>query len=127
MNRIIGADKLKAKIDRIRSRKGPTSYRRALLSFMLKVEHDSVTITPIDTGNLRASGTGNATITSSDSRGASGVVFYTADYAVYVHERTELRHNVGQSKFLETAIKKNLNRMVNSLGTNISYTMFFGK
>lgn len=35
------------------------------------------------------------------------VVGYSQSYAVEVHERTDVRHKVGQSKYLETAARSN--------------------
>ena len=51
---------------------------------------------PVDTGRLRDSGT----VVSDSSGAAAG---YTADYAVYVHERTWVAHPSGKAKFLEDA------------------------
>ena len=34
-------------------------------------------------------------------KGISVTVGFTASYAIFVHERTDLNHNVGQAKFLE--------------------------
>lgn len=63
--------------------------------------------TPVDTGVLRASGhvqkpkvdPGKITVTL----GFGGPA---APYAVYVHERTELRHHVGKAKYLEDPFRE---------------------
>ena len=51
---------------------------------------------PVDTGRLRDSG---QVVADSDGAAAG----YTADYAVYVHERTWVTHPNGKAKFLEDA------------------------
>jgi hypothetical protein len=65
----------------------------------LLLQRLSEEVVPVDTSNLKGS-----SFTRSKGRGFSTdvVVGYTAEYAVYVHERTELRHAPGkQAKFLE--------------------------
>ena len=42
-------------------------------------------------------------------------VGYGMEYAVYVHERTELNHPVGEAKFLEKALKKKTRGFVKNL------------
>ena len=54
--------------------------------------------TPIDTGRLRKSL--GLTEVSSDS---SSIVYYDCPYAVYVHERSDAWHDIGEAKFLENA------------------------
>ena len=58
--------------------------------------------TPVDTGTLKRSGKVHQHATP--RRLAAGLSFAT-EYAVYVHERTELRHATGEAKFLENDIK----------------------
>ncbi len=53
-------------------------------------------------GYLKDSGQVNQARTN--QHGTFVKLFFTAWYAVYVHERTELRHPVGTSKFLEKGI-----------------------
>lgn len=59
----------------------------------------AVNITPKDRGHLRESAE-----VSVDAGNLEAAISYNTPYAVYVHERTELNHKVGQAKFLETAI-----------------------
>jgi len=68
---------------------------------------ESVKQCPVDTGRLRAS----ATVTPVKEEGDTFYVEvgYGTDYAIYVHERTELRHKVGKAKFLEDPLKENAN------------------
>ncbi len=58
---------------------------------------------PVDSGRLRASG---YTTPPEIENGVvlNGEVGFSAEYAVFVHERTELQHTTGEAKFLEKAI-----------------------
>ena len=56
--------------------------------------------TPVDTGFLRQS----ARVREVDF--ASFKIIYLASYAIYVHDREELDHDVGQALFLESAINE---------------------
>jgi len=68
---------------------------------------ESVKECPVDTGRLRAS----ATVTPVQKKSFEDKYFvdvgYGTDYAIYVHERTELHHTVGKAKFLEDPLKRN--------------------
>lgn len=119
-----GIKRLLANLETLRKVKGAKSYRAALTKVLLKAEAESMRRTPVDTGNLRSSAAGNARITSSGPKGASGVVYYTANYAVFVHERTELKHNVGEAKFLHNAMAKVLPFMEGTIGVSIKSDMF---
>ena len=77
--------------------------RQGLKTAGLLVEGESKAMTPVETGNLRA---GAYTQDIGDLGNPGVEIGYTAAYAVFVHERTELRHPVGQAKFLETALKR---------------------
>ena len=60
--------------------------------------------TPVDTGTLRGSGT----VLAPDIDGTrvtvtAGFGDAASKYAVFVHEKMGVHHNVGQSKFLEAA------------------------
>lgn len=69
----------------------------------LEVKRRAVELAPVDSGNLRASG---YTITYDRPQGPAVEIGFTAAYAPYVHERMELKHPVGQAKFLETALQE---------------------
>jgi len=56
----------------------------------------------VKTGNLRSSAGSYAYDTS---KGPGAVIYYTAFYAVFVHE-IDKNYTVGQWKFLETAMKE---------------------
>lgn len=58
--------------------------------------------TPVDTGRLKGS---RAMVGPTGSGNKIEVVLqYGTTYAIYVHERLELNHPVGQAKFLESAV-----------------------
>ena len=80
---------------------------RALYAEAQNIRTSSMEKTPVETGTLKASHYATLPEKVGDSIvcevGAGG---WAKDYAVYVHERTELRHKVGQAKFLETALKE---------------------
>jgi len=71
------------------------------------LKEKSVFRTPVDTGELRS----RAFVSPVDEENGtiSVAVGYEGKneepkYAVYVHERTELHHRIGQAKFLESAL-----------------------
>lgn len=66
----------------------------------LAILADAVKLTPVDTGRLRASHYATPP--------EAGVVEigFGADYALPVHERTEVRHTTGEAKFLQKAVDK---------------------
>lgn len=76
--------------------------------------------TPVDTGALRASGhvkqpvIKHGAITSEGGFGGSA-----APYAIYVHERLDVRHPVGQAKFYESALLDGLVGMDDRLAKHI--------
>lgn len=78
--------------------------RQGLQMAALMVLGTSKGLTPVETGSLRA-GSYTEPIGGLDNPGVE--IGYMAAYAVFVHERTELHHPVGQAKFLETALKQN--------------------
>lgn len=71
----------------------------------LEVKAKSMDKTPVSLhgGNLKAS---HYVIAYTGSTGPVVEIGLTAAYAPYVHERMELRHRVGQAKFLETALQE---------------------
>lgn len=73
--------------------------RRGMLKAGLMLQRASQQIVPIDTGNLKRSA---GTKVIGQGWASEVIVYYTAAYAVYVHEMTWLRHKEGkQAKFLE--------------------------
>lgn len=78
-----------------------STYVTIMQKSVLHVRRESQKITPVDTGNLRASARSEAKGLKDMSKGE---VWYRADYAVPVHERTWTKLKSGQHKFLERAV-----------------------
>lgn len=75
----------------------PGAVHLGLLVEGAAIAADAVQRCPVDTGELRASVFVRPTA-------AGGVtVGFSSPHAVYVHERTDLRHDEGEAKFLEKA------------------------
>jgi hypothetical protein len=72
--------------------------------------------TPVDVGNLKASG--HVKLPEVKKGGVTVTLAYGTDYAIYVHE-IPARHASGQSKFLESAIKDNAKGMPGRLRSRI--------
>ena len=79
----------------------------------LDVRRLSALYTPVDTGNLR--GSIRSSVKKRDKGTIVGSIWYIAEYAIYVHEKTWTRLKNGFHKFLaraviesSTKVKKNL-------------------
>lgn len=83
------------------------AMKRALTTEAEKVMAKAKRLTPVDTGALRASGHVQPPVvrpgTIEVTLGFGGP---SASYAVFVHERTELNHTVGQAKYLEQPVNE---------------------
>lgn len=81
-------------------------YRRAVGGALLleasRIEAVSIREVPVDTGRLRAT----AFVTPPDTtiRAVSVQFGYGTEYAVPVHERTEVQHRTGKAKFLSDPV-----------------------
>ena len=88
----------------------PTRFGRGLIRAGLYVHRESQKIVPVDTGALKGSSYTRHTGTGADMVVRIG---YQQSYAVFVHERTELRHKPGKSaKYLEIPLRKGVKDMV---------------
>jgi hypothetical protein len=67
----------------------------------LLIQRESVKLTPLEFGTLRKSCQTRATGAGWDT---AVTVFYTANYAVYVHEILTNHHPVGEAEFLKKAV-----------------------
>jgi len=76
--------------------------RAGLREAALMVRRRSQQLTPVDTGNLKASA---YTEVYDSWEGPGAEIGYMAGYAPYVHE-IDKNYRVGQWKFLETALKE---------------------
>jgi hypothetical protein len=82
------------------------AFAAALYQEGLALHAASVPQVPVEYGRLRASGYVSPP-TGVDNPEVE--VGYGTDYAVYVHERTELRHKVGKAKFLSDPMNERQN------------------
>ena len=83
-----------------------------LLDSAKKIIIDSKDMTPVDTGFLRKS---HYRKMQRNSQERTVEVGLTAYYATTVHERVDIPHRVGRSKFLETSINQNLPEIKKSM------------
>jgi len=101
--KINGLKRLGQNLQTMRTKNAPLVYRKIIKTILAKTERRVTRLTPIKSGNLRGHGLGNTRVTS-DMNGAKGTISNTADYAVYVHERDDLKHPKGEYKFLKKAL-----------------------
>ena len=85
--------------------RAPVAVGRALRRLGEEIMTDAKLLTPVDTGALRASGHVQGPTLGPEVAVTLGFGGPSAPYAVYVHERLDLRHPVGQAKFLEEPFK----------------------
>ena len=85
---------------------------KALTAEGQNVMGESKKRTPVDTGNLRA--TGHVKKPERKAASVSVTLAYGTDYAIYVHE-VPASHKSGQMKFLESAVKDNAKGMADRL------------
>lgn len=95
----------------------PRDLERGLVRVAESIIGDAKEITPVDTGALRASG--HVRKPTRDVRGMKVELGFggpAVDYAIPVHERTDVRHKPpGQAKFLEKAVRKHSPTMADRL------------
>jgi hypothetical protein len=100
----------------------PNAIGRALYEFA----HDRVLtkakeLTPVDYGTLRDSGiVDDPTITATKISVEIGFGGGAAHYAIYVHEDLEAQHEVGQAKFLSTAMDEASGDFVDYVSAHIA-------
>ena len=79
--------------------KSPDALHTELVALGQSILARAVELCPIDTGNLRKSGT-------LYDFGQYIIITFTAPYALYVHEDMEKSHKVGRAKYLEVALQE---------------------
>lgn len=79
----------------------PIAAAAALNAVAEETMTDAKNRTPVEFGTLKRSGKVEQHAKPND---LSAVLSFGTEYAVYVHERTNLRHRVGEAKFLERAV-----------------------
>ena len=100
----------------------PTEAARSVYEFAeTRVMAVAKERTPVDYGTLKASGLveppviapGNISVTLGFGGGA-------AHYAIYVHEDLDAHHEVGQAKFLESAMNEAAADFIDEVSSNIA-------
>lgn len=106
---VTGVKEIKAKLEAHKKRVS-ARFLPALMEGGLFLQGESQSIVPVKTSNLEGSAyTRPEEVTPFRVVVAIG---YEASYAVYVHERIELRHKPGkQAKFLEQPLREKRDRM----------------
>ncbi len=101
--RLVGFDEtMKGLIER--QKRIREAVAKALHQEALAIMATSVRQVPVDTGRLRQS---HYVAPPKDSpHGSTVSMGYSADYALSVHEMTEVGHAVGKAKFLEDPVKE---------------------
>jgi hypothetical protein len=89
--------------------RGIAAVTRALDIVGEHVLGDAQQLCPVDTGFLQSTGT----TSPAELRGNLIVkeIGFGAEYAIFVHEDMTAHHEVGQAKYLETAIRQNEERV----------------
>jgi len=106
---IIGVNEVKRALRKSHIILGST-VERNLKRAGLFLQRKSQEVVPIEFGVLKNSA-GTKAIGSGWKTDV--IVYYTASYAVYVHERTELRHAPGKiAKFLERPMRENKDKIL---------------
>lgn len=117
-----GANEVLTNLRQLEAKKR-NARRKALTRIGLKVKADSISLTPVDTGNLRQSA-----YTEVD-RDVKVTIGYTAAYAPFVHEAMEKLRGAprtsgtgkgfywdgGENKFLDKAVKRNAKFIMDEL------------
>jgi len=86
--KITGAKEIKKRLQSVNSQLS-SGFRRGLIKAGLFLQWKSQAVVPVHLGNLKNTAGTRAIGSGWDS---DVIVFYTSDYAVYVHERTDALH-----------------------------------
>jgi hypothetical protein len=109
MIKVIGVEEIQRKLREANVTLG-SEIQRGLTKAGLFLQRESQKVVPVEFGILKNSA-GTRVIGSGWYTDV--VVFYAASYAVYVHERTELKHKKGKmAKFLETPARENKEKIL---------------
>ena len=103
------------------------------LASTLYIEGESVmaeskSMTPVDTGALRASGFVHSPVTSNNDVSVELTYGGSASkYALFVHENLSATHHVGQAKFLEIPVLRNIPKIEKAVRASIAASFLKGK
>lgn len=93
------------------------AVERAVEKEARKIKVESQKLAPVDTGFLQSSARVKKT------GDAKFVIAYLASYAMPVHERTEVKHENGEAKFLETAMKDHASKFLPNVKKSVKKDM----
>ena len=98
------------------------SAAAALYAEAQAIRLESMRRTPVDTGALRASHQVSFPVISVQEISTTiGVGGPSAPYAIFVHEITRLKHKVGRSKFLESALRDAFPRLAKNIADRMRF------
>ena len=106
---VTGAREIRRRLKRANVTLG-SAVERGLKRAGLFLQRESQEVVPVATGALK-----NSAGTRAEGKGwnTDVIVFYLQGYAVYVHERMDLRHKPGkQAKFLEGPAREKKDRIL---------------
>ncbi len=116
---ITGLDALLTSVDRavtdLRARCAAAMYQEAEV-----IMAEAKSLTPVDTGALRASGHVNEPdVSENEVTVTMGFGGPAVDYAIYVHENLAAFHDDGQAKFLEQPLMIAANDLVSRIADRV--------
>lgn len=111
-----GAEEMKANLQK-QSRAYQLAVAASLYEEGLGIDALAIRKVPVDFGRLRS--TAYCAPPIIEDAEISVTVGFGTEYAVYVHERTELRHTTGEAKFLEHAFDERADGFLDRLARRI--------
>ncbi len=107
---------IQAELSRVISSIGKVS-EDALMDAAEFIKEKAVEKTPVKTGQLRDSAFAGVASTRTGKKFVK--VGFSDPKAIFVHERLDQHHDVGEAKFLENAIKQNINTIAGILAQGL--------
>ncbi len=109
---VVGAKEVKAALKEV-DKTYMLGTRERMTRAALHIQRESQKEVPVLTGTLKNSA---GTRVTGVGLFIEAIVFYTAAYAIYVHERTDLKHKAGKkAKFLEDPARREKAEVLNIL------------
>lgn len=117
MAKIKGLNKLNSNLNNV-TKHALVSSDASMRKSLLLIKNNAQKRTPVDTGLLRSSA--SIKIDYKGARGVIGYVYYTPNYALYVHEILTTFHPVGEAKFLWNAAMSMKEEILNIFFSGLS-------
>lgn len=110
--KVIGANEIRSRLKKAGVKIG-NNVGAGLIKGGLKLQNLSMKIVPVDTNTLRPTA---RTTPIGSGVDIDVIVSYATDYAVFVHERSDLKHKPGKSsKYLERPMRENGNEIFDAI------------